>query len=70
MLLHEYLTPIKVFQLAKQINASPAYVRQLSSGFRQPSFKMAMAIEKATNGLVTKEELRPDIYPPKQQDDV
>ena len=51
-------------KLAKKVGTNAAYITQLVGKFRAPSWKMAIAIEKATKGEVKRSDLRPDIYPP------
>ena len=46
--------------IAKAANVSPAYINHVCSGFRRPSPQTCIAIEKATQGVVTRYELRPD----------
>ena len=66
MTLNEYLTSasgLTVAQLREAIGAaSDAQVRQWQHGYanRKPSFENCVAIELATQGAVTVEELRPD----------
>lgn len=65
MNLHEYLSSpgaLTVAQLREKIGAlSDAQIRQWQHGYagRKPSFDNCVAIELATGGLVTVEELRP-----------
>jgi len=47
-------------QLSEQINVSPAFLSQMASGIRSVSTKNAVAIENATNGKVTRKDLRPN----------
>jgi Putative antitoxin of bacterial toxin-antitoxin system, YdaS/YdaT len=66
MKLHEYLSQpdsLSVAQLRERVGAqSDAQIRQWQHGYaeRKPSFDNSVAIEKATDGQVTVEELRPD----------
>jgi len=66
MNLHDYLsTPgaLSVSELAKSIGApDPAQVRQWRHGYsgRKPDAPYCVAIEQATNGAVTRQDLRPD----------
>lgn len=50
--------------LAKQVETSASYLSQIAHGHRKASPALALAIEMATDGLVTRGEIRPDIYPP------
>lgn len=47
-------------ELARAINAQPQLVWQWSTGARPVPLERCVAIEKATDGVVTCEELRPD----------
>lgn len=66
MNLHDYLSSagsLSVSQLRAGIGASSdAQIRQWQHGYsdRKPSFENCVAIERATSGVVTVEELRPD----------
>lgn len=66
MKLHEYLSApdtLTVSQLRERVGAqSDAQIRQWQHGYaeRKPSFENSVAIERATDGQVTVEELRPD----------
>jgi DNA-binding transcriptional regulator YdaS (Cro superfamily) len=48
--------------LAQKIGTDQMYLYQIANGYRNAGHKMARNIEIATDGLVTKEELRPDIF--------
>lgn len=50
--------------LADEVGTVPDYLWQIASGWRgkRPSRVMALAIERATNGAVTRYDLRPDIF--------
>ena len=45
--------------LAERLGISPSYLSQMASGAAPISAERAIEIEKATNGLVTCEELHP-----------
>lgn len=66
MKLHEYLSSpdsLTVAQLRERIGAqSDAQIRQWQHGYaeRKPSYENAVAIERATRGAVSVEDLRPD----------
>lgn len=49
-------------QLAKRLKTSKVYLYQLAYGRRRPDWKYAIRIETATDGRVTRYELRPDIF--------
>lgn len=46
---------------AKRVGTSYEYLLALGYGFRVASVEMAVKLEQATHGLVTREELRPDV---------
>lgn len=48
--------------LARHVGASPALVYQWRTGRRPVPVKWCAAIEKATGGAVTRQDLRPDDY--------
>jgi len=48
--------------LAGFIKVSPVLIHQWSTGKRRVPAEKCGAIEKATNGIVTKHELRPDVF--------
>ncbi|WP_425515864.1 transcriptional regulator [Methylomagnum ishizawai] len=50
--------------LAEAIGLSEPMVRHLANGTRAISAERAVQIEEATKGVVTRYELRPDLWPP------
>ncbi|WP_422460280.1 MULTISPECIES: transcriptional regulator [unclassified Endozoicomonas] len=48
--------------LAKNVGTSLAYLRHLAHGRKMASHKLVKKIVTATDGKVTRQELRPDIY--------
>lgn len=48
--------------VAREIGTSDAYLWQIETGRRRPSRWLAEAIERATNGVVTRRVLRPDLF--------
>lgn len=50
-------------KLAEILDVTPGMVWQWLNGHRKVDPKHAIPIEKATGGLVTRSEVRPDIYP-------
>ena len=46
--------------LAREINAVPSLISQWASGDRQVPVNRCVDIERATNGAVTRQDLRPD----------
>lgn len=49
-------------EMAEYLKITPTWMALLIAGKRQASPVLALAIEKATGGLVTRQELRPDIF--------
>lgn len=49
--------------LAEILGSSTGYLRLVFAGHKQAGFLLAQAIEQHTGGAVTKNQLRPDIYP-------
>ena len=49
-------------EMAEYLGITPTWMALLIAGTRQPSPALALAIEDATGGLVTRQELRPDIF--------
>jgi len=58
---------IKLFDSKKHfclaIGMTPQFLTQIESGKRPLPPKFALAIERATDGKCTRQQLRPDIYP-------
>lgn len=48
--------------LARACGLSQASINRLLKGTRRPSAETAVAIERATAGTITREQLRPDLY--------
>lgn len=63
MKLLEYLSSVRgrVNELAEEINAPAALISQWKNGSRQVPAERCIDIERATDGAVTCEELRPDL---------
>ncbi|PZO66352.1 MAG: transcriptional regulator [Pseudoxanthomonas suwonensis] len=49
-------------RLAAAIGVHKMYLWQIGAGQRRPSAELAKRIEEATQGAVTRAELRPDIF--------
>lgn len=49
-------------QFAAIVGITPTWLGLLIGGSRKPSPKLAKLIEKKTDGKVTAEELRPDLF--------
>lgn len=64
MKLKTYLSTLErggVSSLAKELGISPSYLSQLASGAAPISHSRCIDIEKATNGAIRCEDLRPDV---------
>ncbi len=48
--------------LAKAIRVTPVFVNQMRHGLKQVPARLCRAIETATGGAVTAEQLRPDVF--------
>ena len=60
MKLFDYIQTTTQSALAKQVGVSQGMVHQWVTGIRPVSLDKCIAIERATGGAVTCEELRPD----------
>lgn len=49
-------------KLADDVGTVPEYLWQIATGRRDASPRLAILIDEATNGAVSKAELRPDIF--------
>lgn len=49
-------------QLSKKMKVTLGYLSQLATGHRKAGIHVIAKIEKATNGALTREEIRPDIF--------
>jgi hypothetical protein len=49
-------------EMAEYLKISPTWMALIIAGRRRASPVLSLAIEKATNGMVTRQELRPDIF--------
>ena len=48
--------------LAKKLQISTTWMTLVTNGHRIPSVPLAVLIEQATEGKVTRKELRPDVF--------
>ncbi len=65
MTLHEYSSNKPrgaQLELAKKLGISKTWMTLITNGHQVPSPELAVLIHQLTNGLVTREELRPDIF--------
>jgi DNA-binding transcriptional regulator YdaS (Cro superfamily) len=51
-----------IAEMAKYLEVSATWLSLIIHGHRVPSPKLAVAIEKATQGLVSRNVLRPDLF--------
>lgn len=49
-------------RVAEAAGTTDAYLFQIAGKHRKPSARLARDLEKATNGLLTRVELRPDLF--------
>lgn len=49
-------------EMAEHLHITPTWLSLIISGKRKASPVLSLAIEKATAGMVTRQELRPDIF--------
>ncbi|MES9852439.1 MAG: hypothetical protein ABW170_11470 [Candidatus Thiodiazotropha sp. L084R] len=50
-------------QLAVKTGTKYIYLTQIASGFRKPSGRLTLLLERYSQGKLTRFELRPDLYP-------
>lgn len=62
MKLSEYLATTSQAELGSLLNVSQSVVSQWLRGETRITAERAIQIEKATNGKVSREELRPDLF--------
>jgi DNA-binding transcriptional regulator YdaS (Cro superfamily) len=65
MQLHDYLAAESVSQaeLARRVGVTQGMVWQWLRGVRRVSAEKVLALEVATDGMVSRHEIRPDLYP-------
>ncbi len=56
------LTKPEQSALAKKVGSSTGYLRLVFNGYKKAGFLLAQRLEEETDGAVTKDQLRPDIY--------
>jgi DNA-binding transcriptional regulator YdaS (Cro superfamily) len=49
-------------EMAEYLRISPTWLSLIMKGQRKASPELSLRIERATQGLVTRKELRPDIF--------
>jgi DNA-binding transcriptional regulator YdaS (Cro superfamily) len=50
-------------RLAIKAGTKYVYLTQIASGFRKPSGRLTLLLERLSQGKLTRYELRPDLYP-------
>ena len=50
-------------RLAIKAGTKYVYLTQIASGFRKPSGRLTLLLERLSQGKLTRHELRPDLYP-------
>lgn len=61
MQINDYVATVEpAARLAQKIGVTPGFISQIVSGHRRAPVERCTAIEKATDGNVTRRELRPD----------
>ncbi|EPN1932879.1 transcriptional regulator [Cronobacter dublinensis] len=53
-------------ELAKKVGSSTGYLRLVFKGHKKAGFQLCQKLEEETAGAISKNELRPDIYPNSQ----
>ncbi|AWK13300.1 YdaS family helix-turn-helix protein [Candidatus Fukatsuia symbiotica] len=56
------LTKSEQLALARHVGSSTEYLRLVFNGYKKAGFSLAKRLEGVTQGGVTKNQLRPDIY--------
>lgn len=57
------LTKGEQCELAESVGSTHGYLRLVFNGYKKAGFLLAKKIEEMTKGVITKSDLRPDIYP-------
>ena len=60
---HRQSSGLSVKDAALKLGIAESTLRSLENGARRITVEMAVEIERATNGEVTRHALRPDLYP-------
>lgn len=50
--------------IARKAGCKPSTLYMIALGHKQPSWNLAAGIEKATKAVVTRHDLRPDVFGP------
>ncbi|EAO7477439.1 transcriptional regulator [Salmonella enterica] len=57
------LTKEQQGELAGSVGSTPGYLRLVFNGYKKAGFSLAKKLEERTAGIISKSDLRPDIYP-------
>ena len=57
------LTKEQQGELAGSVGSTPGYLRLVFNGYKKAGFYLAKKLEETTAGIISKSDLRPDIYP-------
>lgn len=57
------LTKEQQGDLAGSVGSTPGYLRLVFNGYKKAGFSLAKKLEETTAGIISKSDLRPDIYP-------
>ncbi|MPX98194.1 transcriptional regulator [Salinivibrio sp. VYel6] len=57
------LSPKEKEALAKKVGTKVSYLRHVAAGTHKAGPKLCLKLEQATDGEITKQDLRPDYYP-------
>lgn len=55
---------VSMATFGRKVGVVRQHIHKIANGLQKPSPSLARKIEQATGGSVSKEELRPDIWPP------
>ncbi|MCG7898955.1 MAG: helix-turn-helix domain-containing protein [Candidatus Thiodiazotropha lotti] len=55
-------------RLAAKCGTKYIYLTQIASGFRKPSGRLTLLLERHSEGKLSRYELRPDLYPKAQSE--
>lgn len=57
------LSKVQQAELAQRVGYSQGYLRLIFNGYKKAGFVLAQRLEEQTEGVVSRADLRPDIYP-------
>ena len=56
------LTKEQQGELAGSVGSTPGYLRLVFNGYKKAGFSLAKKLEETTAGIISKSDLRPEIY--------